>query len=124
MGETESLPASHDAHMGTLALAPAAVAFPVVFCLTYFLCVTPRRAVGLILAGGIPLMAVAIWLDSGGGTTCGTDCLGRQDAAPVAWWLAVSWMLAVGAGTAFGAWRDRAERRATSSRAGAAQPGA
>ena len=29
----------HDARMGKLALAPAAVAFPVVFCLTYFLCV-------------------------------------------------------------------------------------
>jgi hypothetical protein len=111
--------------MSNLALAPAAVAFPVVFCLTYFLCVGPRRALALTLAGGLPLIAIAIWLDTGGsGGKCGTGCLGRQDAAPVAWYLALAWVLAVGAGTAFGAWRDAVERRVTKSRAAASQPGA
>ena len=40
--------------MGTLAIAPAAVAFPVVFALTYFLCVGPRRALALSFAGADP----------------------------------------------------------------------
>jgi hypothetical protein len=111
--------------MGNLALAPAAVLFPVVFCLTYYLCVGPRRALALTLAGAIPLVAVAIWLDSGGSAGhCGPACLGRKDAAPVAWYLALAWVLAVGAGTAFGGWRDHIERRVTKSRAAAAQPGA
>jgi hypothetical protein len=110
--------------MGMLAIAPAAVAFPVVFCLTFFLCVGPRRALILTLAGAVPLVAVAIWLDTGGtGGTCGPACLGRQDAAPVAWYLALAWVTAVGAGTAFGAWRDHVERQITSSRADAAQRG-
>jgi hypothetical protein len=111
--------------MGTLAIAPAAVAFPVVFCLTYFLCVAPRRALVLTVAGGVPLMAIAMWLDSGGsGATCNAACLGRQDAAPVAWYLTLAWVTAVLAGTMFGLWRDRVARRVTSSRATAAQPGA
>ena len=59
--------------------------FPVVFCLTYFLCVGPRRAhradAGRRRSRSI---AIAIWLDTGGsGGTCGPSCLGRQDAAPV-----------------------------------------
>ena len=111
--------------MGNLAIAPAAVAFPVVFCLTYYLCVTPRRALALTLAGGIPLIAIAIWLDSSGsGATCDASCLGRQDAAPVAWYLALAWITAVLGGAAFGLWRDHVERRVTKSRAAAAQPGA
>lgn len=111
--------------MGNLALAPAAVLFPVVFCLTYYLCVGPRRAIALTLAGAVPLIAVAIWLDTGGsGGTCGTSCLARQDAAPVAWYLALAWVFAVAAGTAFGAWRDHIERQVKKSRATAAQPGA
>ncbi len=111
--------------MGTLALAPALVAFPVVFCLTYFLCVGPRRAIALTLAGVIPLAAVATWLETGGTrSTCGASCLGLKDAAPVVWWLALSWLLAVAAGTVFGAWRDAVARRVTKSRAAAAQPGA
>jgi hypothetical protein len=111
--------------MGSLALAPAAVAFPVVFCLTYFLCVGPRRALALTFAGVIPLAAVAIWLETGGTRgTCGTSCLGLQDVAPVVWWLALSWVLAVAAGTVVGAWRDSVARRVTKSRAAAAQPGA
>ena len=52
--------------MGNLAVAPAAILFPVVFCLTFFLCVGPRRALALAVAGAIPLAAVAIWLESGG----------------------------------------------------------
>jgi hypothetical protein len=108
-----------------LALAPAAVAFPIVFCLTFFLCVGIRRALAFAVAGAVPLGAIAIWLDTGGsGGTCGTSCLGRQDAAPVAWWLALGWLLAVLAGTLFGAWRDRVAARATSSRAAAAPRGA
>ena len=111
--------------MGNLALAPAAMFFPVVFCLTYYLCVSPRRALALTLAGGVPLIAVAIWLDSGGtGGTCGPECLARQDAAPVGWYLALGWILAVAAGTVFGVWRDRVEQRVKKSRATAAQPGA
>jgi hypothetical protein len=111
--------------MGNLALAPAAVLFPVVFCLTYYLCVGPRRAIALTLAGGVPLIAIAIWLDTGGsGGTCGTSCLARQDAAPVAWYLALAWVAGVAAGTAFGAWRDHIERQVKKSRAAAAQPGA
>jgi hypothetical protein len=112
--------------MGTLALAPAAVAFPVVFSLTYFLAVGPKRALLLTLAGGLPLIVVAMWLDSGSGADghCGASCLGRQDAAPVAWLLALSWVLAVGAGTAFGGWRDRVDARVTKTRATAAQRGA
>ena len=87
--------------MGNLALAPAAVAFPVVFCLTYFLCVGPRRAISLTLAGVVPLAAVATWLETGGTrSTCGASCLGLKDVAPVVWWLALSWVLAVAAGTA------------------------
>ena len=43
----------------TLALLPAAIAFPIVVCLTYFLCVGPRRAIALTMAGVIPLAAVA-----------------------------------------------------------------
>jgi hypothetical protein len=108
-----------------LALTPAAVAFPVVFCLTFFLCVGIRRAVAFAAAGALPLGAIAIWLDTGGAHgTCGTACLGRQDAAPVAWWLALAWLLAVLGGTLFGAWRDRVAERATSSRAAAAPRGA
>ena len=112
--------------MGHLALAPAAVAFPIVFLLTYCLCVGPRRALLLTLAGLIPLTATAIWLDSGGRDgTCGASCQGLKDAAPVVWWLALSWLLAVAAGTAVGAWRDGVDRRrSTSSRATAAQTGA
>jgi hypothetical protein len=111
--------------MGMLAIAPAAVLFPVAFCLTYFLCVGPRRALILTLAGAVPLVAIAMWLDTAGsGGICGPSCLGRQDAAPVAWYLALAWVTAVGAGTAFGAWRDHVERRVTSSRAAAAQRGA
>ncbi|MDX6537630.1 MAG: hypothetical protein QOD37_1971 [Gaiellales bacterium] len=112
--------------MGHLALAPAAVAFPIVFLLTYCLCVGPRRALLLTLAGVIPLTATAIGLDTGGTRgTCGPSCQGLKDAAPVVWWLALSWLLAVAAGTAVGAWRDSVDRRrATTSRATAAQPGA
>ena len=111
--------------MGTLALAPAAVAFPVAFCLTYFLCIGARRVLAFAAVGAIPLVSIAIWLETGGtGGTCGPGCLGRQDAAPVAWWLAVAWVAAVAAGAAFGAWRDRVDRRVTSSRATAAQRGA
>jgi hypothetical protein len=108
-----------------LALAPALVAFPIVACLTYYLCVGLRRALGLALAGGLPLGAVAMYLDTGGSTgTCNASCLGRQDAAPVAWWLTLAWLLAVGAGALFGVWRDRVAERATSSRAAAAPHGA
>ena len=112
-------------HMGTLALAPAAAAFPVAFCLTYFLCAGPRRALALTLAGAIPLAAIAIYLETGGTRgACGPSCLGLKDVAPVVWWLALSWVLAVAAGTVVGAWRDAVARRATKSRAAAAQPGA
>jgi hypothetical protein len=108
-----------------LALAPAVVAFPVVVFLTYFLCVGIRRALAFALAGALPLGAVAIWLDTGGAHgTCGTGCLGRQDAAPVAWWLALAWVLAVLVGWGVGAWRERAAKRVTSSRAAAAPRGA
>jgi hypothetical protein len=125
MGDTGSPHGKHDAHMGNLALAPAAVAFPVVFCLTYFLCVGPRRALLLTLAGAVPLAAIATWLETGGTRgTCGSTCLGLKDVAPVVWYLALSWVLAVAAGTAFGAWRDAVARRVTKSRATAAQPGA
>ena len=111
--------------MGNLALAPAAVLFPVVFCLTFFLCVGPRRAIALALAGAIPFAAVAIWLETGGTKgACGPSCMGMKDAAPVVWWLALAWVLGVAAGTAFGAWRDRVAERVTSSRAAAAQRGA
>jgi hypothetical protein len=104
-----------------LALAPAVVAFPVVVFLTYFLCVGIRRALAFALAGALPLGAVAIWLDTGGAHgTCGTGCLGRQDAAPVAWWVAVAWLLGVAAGILMGNWRDRAMK----SRAAAAPHGA
>jgi hypothetical protein len=110
---------------GTLALLPAAVAFPVVVCLTYFLCVGPRRAFALTLAGVIPLAAVATWLETGGTRgACNASCLGLKDVAPIVWWLALSWLLAVGTGTVVGAWRDSVARRATKSRATAAQPGA
>ena len=51
--------------------------------------------------------------------------MGRQDAAPVVWCMALSWIVAVAAGTAFGAWRDDVvERQVKKSRATAAQPGA
>jgi hypothetical protein len=111
--------------MGTLALAPAAVAFPVVFCLTYFLCAGPRRALVLTLAGVIRLAAIATWLETGGTRgTCGASCLGLKDVAPIVWWMALSWLLGVGAGTAIGAWRDSVARQVTKSRAAAAQPGA
>jgi hypothetical protein len=112
--------------MGNLALAPAAVAFPVVLCLTYFLCVGPRRALALTFAGVIPLAATATYLDSGGTRgTCSASCQGLKDVAPVVWWLALSWLLAVAAGTVIGAWRDSVDRkRATKSRAAAVQPGA
>jgi hypothetical protein len=111
--------------MGTLAIAPAAVAFPVVFCLTYFLCVGPRRALALTFAGVIPLAALATWLETGGTRgTCSVSCQGLKDVAPIVWWLALSWLLAVAAGTVVGAWRDAVARRATKSRAAAAQPGA
>ena len=111
--------------MGTLALAPAAVAFPVVFCLTYFLCVGPRRALALTLAGVIPLAAIATWLETGGTRgACSVVLPGLKDVAPIVWWLALSWLLAVAAGTVVGAWRDAVARRATKSRAAAAQPGA
>jgi hypothetical protein len=111
---------------GTLALAPAFVAFPVVVCLTYFLCVGPRRALALTLAGVVPLAAVATYLETGGTRgTCNASCAGLKDVAPVVWWLALSWLLAVAAGTVVGAWRDSVDRRrATKSRAAAAQPGA
>ena len=109
--------------MGLLALTPAVVAFPVVVFLTYYLCVGIRRALAFALAGALPLGAVAIWLDTGGAHgTCGTGCLGRQDAAPVAWWLALAWLLGVAAGILMGNWRDRAA--ATKSRAAAAPHGA
>ena len=111
--------------MDLFALLPAAVAFPVVFALTFYLCVGVRRALALAVAGGLPLAAVAMYLDTGGAHgTCTTACLGRQDAAPVAWWLTLSWLLAVGAGAVFGAWRDRVAERSTSSRAAAAPHGA
>ena len=112
--------------MGNLALAPAAVAFPIVVCLTYYLCVGPRRALLLTMAGVIPLAATATWLETGGTRgACGPSCQGLKDVAPIVWWLALSWLLAVAAGTVVGAWRDRVERRrATKSRAAAAQPGA
>ena len=111
--------------MGNLALAPAAVLFPVVFCLTYFLCVGPRRAIALTLVGGVPLIAIAIWLDTGGSDgACGPSCMGRQDAAPVVWYWRSPGCSAVAAGTAFGAWRDHIERQVKKSRATAAQPGA
>ncbi len=71
----------------------------------------------------MPLGAVAIWLDTGGAHgTCGTGCLGRQDAAPVAWWLALAWLLGVAAGVLYGNWRDRVA--AMKSRAAAAPRGA
>jgi hypothetical protein len=110
-----------------LALTPAAVAFPVVFVLTFYLCVGPRRVLALAAAGALPIAAIAIYLDSGGGNgTCDVSCLGRQDAAPVAWWLALSWLLAVLGGGLFGTWRDRVAARAIakSSRAAAAPRGA
>jgi elongation factor P hydroxylase len=50
--------------------------------------------------------------------------MGRQDAAPVVWYMALSWIVAVAAGTAFGAWRDHIEQQVKKSRATAAQPGA
>jgi hypothetical protein len=110
--------------MNSLALAPSAVAFPVVFCLTFFLCVGPRRAILLTLTGVIPTATLGIWLETGGTSgTCGPGCQGLKDAAPVVWWLALTWVLAVAAGTVFGAWRDRVQRRVTSSRAAAAQRG-
>jgi hypothetical protein len=125
MGETADPRGKHDAHMGNLAIAPAAALFPVAFCLTFFLCVGPRRAIAVTLAGVIPLAAIAIWLESGGTRgTCGASCMGLKDVAPVVWWLALAWLLGVAAGTAFGAWRDHVERRVTSSRAAAAQRGA
>ena len=40
--------------MGNLAIAPAAVAFPVVFCLTYFLCVDPAPCAGADAGGRHP----------------------------------------------------------------------
>jgi hypothetical protein len=108
-----------------LALAPAMIAFPVVLCLTYYLCVGIRRALAFALAGVLPLGAIAIWLDTGGSHgSCGAACLGRQDAAPVAWWLALTWLLWVIAGILLGASRDRAAERATKSRAAAAPRGA
>jgi hypothetical protein len=111
-----------------LALTPAAVAFPLVLVLTYYLCVGRRRVLALAAAGAIPLAAVAIYLDTGGAHgTCDASCLGRQDAAPVAWWLALAWVLATLGGGMLGAWRDRvaAQRAtATSSRAAAAPRGA
>jgi hypothetical protein len=111
--------------MGNLAIAPAAVLFPVAFCLTYYLCAGPRRSLALALAGGLPLIAIATWLDTGGsGGTCGPSCMGKQDAAPVVWYLALAWVTAVAAGTLFGAWRDHIERQVKKSRATAAQPGA
>lgn len=111
--------------MDLFAVMPAAVALPVVFALTFYLCVGLRRALALALAGGLPLFAIAMWLDTGGAHgTCTTACLGRQDAAPVAWWLLLAWLLAVGTGSLFGAWRDRVAERSTSSRAAAAPHGA
>ncbi|MDX6619818.1 MAG: hypothetical protein QOK36_2204 [Gaiellales bacterium] len=108
-----------------LALAPAVVAFPIVLVLTFFLCVGIRRAVAFALAGAVPLAAIALWLDTGGSHgTCGTSCLGRQDAAPVAWWLVLAWVLAVAGGTLLGVWRDRVAARAMRSRATAAARGA
>jgi hypothetical protein len=109
----------------TLALLPALIAFPIVVCLTYFLCVGPRRAIALTLAGVIPLAAVATYLETGGTRgTCNASCLGLKDVAPIVWWLALSWLLAVTTGTVVGAWRDSIARRATKSRAAAAQHGA
>jgi hypothetical protein len=111
--------------MGSLALAPAAVAFPVVFSLTFFLCVGPRRAILLTIAGCVPLATAGIWLETGGTNgVCGAGCQGLKDAAPVVWWLALAWVFGVAAGTAFGAWRDAVARRVTNSRAAASQPGA
>jgi hypothetical protein len=111
--------------VGLLALTPAAVAFPIVFCVTFYLCVGIRRALVFALAGALPIGAVAIWLDTGGSHgTCGASCLGLQDAAPVAWWLALAWLLAVAGGMLLGAWRDRVAERATKSRAAAAPRGA
>jgi hypothetical protein len=111
--------------MGNLALAPAAVLFPVAFCLTYYLCAGPRRAIALTLVGGVPLIAIAMWLDTGASDgACGPSCMGRQDAAPVVWYLALAWIAGVAAGTAFGAWRDHIERQVKKTRATAAQPGA
>jgi hypothetical protein len=108
-----------------LALTPAVVAFPVVFLLTFYLCVGRRRVLALAAAGALPLGAVAIWLDTGGAQgTCNASCLGRQDAAPVAWYLALAWVLAVLGGGLFGAWRDRVAERSTSARASAAPRGA
>jgi hypothetical protein len=109
-----------------LALTPAAVAFPVVFFLAFYLCVGTRKMVALAAAGAVPLAAVAIWLDTGGSHAgvCDASCQGRQDAAPVAWWLALAWVLAVLAGWGVGAWRERAAKRVTSSRAAAAPRGA
>jgi hypothetical protein len=104
-----------------LALAPAVIAFPVVVFVTYFLCVGIRRALAFALVGALPLGAVAIWLDTGGAHgTCGSGCLGRQDAAPVAWWLALAWLLGVAGGILMGNWRDRSMK----SRAAAAPHGA
>ena len=40
---------------------------------------------------------------------------GRQDAAPVVWWLALAWLLGGRRGTAFGAWRDRTSSGASRS---------
>ena len=81
----------------------------------------------LAAAGTVPLGAIAIYLDTGGAHgTCDASCLGRQDAAPVAWWLALAWLLAVLGGGLFGTWRDRVAARAIakSSRAAAAPRGA
>jgi hypothetical protein len=113
--------------VGLLALTPAAVAFPLVLVLTFYLCVGRRRVLALAAAGALPLGAIAIYLDTGGAHgTCDASCLGRQDAAPVAWWLALSWLLAVLCGGLLGTWRDRVAARTapTSSPAAAAPRGA
>ena len=117
---------AHDAAMGILALAPAAVAFPVVFCLTYFLCVglAPRARL-LTLAGVLPLAAIAIWLETGGAHgTCGPACLGLQGRR--ARRLVARALVAARRRRrhALRGLARRRRRRVTKSRAAAAQPGA
>ncbi len=63
------------------------------FCLTYFLCVGPRRAIALTLAGVVPLIAIAIWLDTGGSDgACGPSCIGPQGRRAGRLVLALSWI--------------------------------
>ena len=94
--------------MGNLALAPAAVAFPVVFCLTYFLCVGPRRA---LAARRWP--ARSRWRPSRSGSRraaraepAARPASGSRTSRPSSGGWRSRGCSPSRAGTAFGAWRD------------------